>query len=126
MSYRIRTIEVFDRQAKRLAKRYTSFRDDFADLLKHLNNNPLAGSDLGGGIRKVRMAIASKGKGKSGGARVITYAADIIVQDNNGELVLLSIYDKSEQSTISDKEIVRLRSLADKDRKQNKQPHIEP
>lgn len=111
MSFEIRTIDVFDRQAKRMAKRYVSFRDDYADLLKELKDNPLAGSDLGGGIRKVRMAIASKGKGKSGGARVITYTADVIIQERNGELVLLSIYDKSDQSTISDKEIKRLKAL---------------
>ena len=86
MSYSIRTIDVFDRQAKFLAKHYPSFRNDLADFLKALQKNPLAGSDLGGGIRKVRMAIASK--------------------------VLLSVYDKSEHSTISDKEIMRLRNLA--------------
>ena len=112
MSYSIKTIDVFDRQAKLLAKHYPSFRNDFAGFLKALQENPLAGSDLGGGIRKVRMAIASKGKGKSGGARVITYTADVIVQTNSGEIILLSVYDKSEHSTISDKEIIRLRNLA--------------
>ena len=111
MSYKISTIEVFDRQARRLAKHYPSFRDDYRHFLADLQENPLQGSDLGEGIRKVRMAIASKGKGKSGGARVITYAADIIVQQQGGELILLSIYDKSNQSTISDKEIKRLKSL---------------
>lgn len=112
MSFEIRTIEVFDRQAKRLAKRYPSFRNDYVELLKELQNNPLGGADLGGGVRKVRMSIASKGKGKSGGARVITYTADVLVHESNGELILLSIYDKSEQSTISDKEIKRLKKLA--------------
>ena len=73
----------------------------------------MAGTDLGGGIRKVRMAIVSKGKGKSGGARVITYTADIIIHSYEGTLLLLSIYDKSEQSTISDKEIKRLKRLAE-------------
>ena len=111
MSYKISTIEVFDRQARRLAKHYPSFRDDYRHFLADLQENPLQGSDLGEGIRKVRMAIASKGKGKSGGASVITYAADIIVQQQEGELILLSIYDKSNQSTISDKEIKRLKSL---------------
>ena len=58
------------------------------------------------------MAIASKGKGKSGGARVITYTADVIVCAEQGQIVLLSIYDKSEQSTITDNEIKRLMQLA--------------
>lgn len=112
MSFEIRTIEVFDRQARRLAKHYASFKQDYANLLKELHENPLLGTDLGGGVRKVRMAIASKGKGKSSGARVITYAADVIIQTGEGELILLSVYDKSEQSTITDKEIVRLKRLA--------------
>ena len=71
MSFEIKTIEVFDRQAKRLAKHYASFKQDYKDFLDELRKNPLVGTDLGGGVRKVRMAIVSKGKGKSGGARVI-------------------------------------------------------
>ena len=113
MSFEIRTIENFDRQAKRLSKHYTSFRDDFKLLLDELKKNPMAGTDLGGGIRKVRMAIASKGKGKSGGARVITYTAEIIIHSSEGKLILLSVYDKSEQSTITDKEIKRLKIFAE-------------
>ena len=74
-------------------------------LLEMLRKNPMAGADLGDGIGKVRMAITSKGKGKSGGARVITYTADVITVSCEGELLLLSIYDKSECSAISDKEI---------------------
>jgi len=113
MSFEISTIENFDRQAKRLAKHYASFRDDYKTLLEDLRKEPMAGSDLGGGIRKVRMAIASKGKGKSGGARVITYTTEVIIHSCEGKLLLLSIYDKSEQSTITDKEIKRLKKLAE-------------
>ena len=112
MSFEIKTIEVFDRQAKRLAKHYASFKQDYKDFLDELRKNPLTGTDLGGGVRKVRMAITSKGKGKSGGARVITYTADVIVRAEQGQIVLLSIYDKSEQSTITDNEIKRLMQLA--------------
>ena len=113
MSFEISTIEVFDRQAKRLSKHYASFRDDYKSLLEMLRKNPMAGAALGDGIRQVRMAITSKGKGKSGGARVITYTADVITVSCEGELLLLSIYDKSEHSTISDKEIKRLKKLAE-------------
>lgn len=112
MSFKISTIEVFDRQAHRLAKHYASFKDDLGNLLKDLHDNPLLGTDLGGGIRKIRMAITSKGKGKRGGARVITFTANVIVQKTEGELILLSVYDKSEQSNISDKEVKRLKRLA--------------
>lgn len=112
MNFEIRTIDNFDRQAHKLARHYPSFRDDFKTLLEDLKKSPLAGTDLGSGVRKVRMAIASKGKGKSGGARVITYTADIILQKMEGTLTLLSIYDKSEQNNISDKEIKRLIRIA--------------
>ena len=67
MSLEIRAIENFNRQAKRLAKHYASIRDDYKTLLEELQMNPLVGTDLGGGIKKVRMPIASKGKGKSSG-----------------------------------------------------------
>ena len=118
MSFEISTIENFDRQAKRLSKHYPSFRDDYKGLLEMLRKNPMAGSDLGSGIRKVRMAIASKGKGKSGGASVISYTAEVIIQSGEGELLLLSIYDKSEQSTITEKEVKRLRLLAESHNKE--------
>jgi hypothetical protein len=52
------------------------------------------------------MAITSKGKGKSGGVRVITH---VQVVENN--VFLLAIYGKSEQEDISDKEIGYLLSF---------------
>ena len=62
----------FDRQFKRLAKKYKSLLDDYLTFSNELKKNPFQGSELGGGVRKIRMAISSKGKGKSGGARVLT------------------------------------------------------
>jgi hypothetical protein len=50
------------------------------------------------------MKIASKGKGKSGGARVITYT--VVVDENQGTVFLIDIYDKSDYSTI-DVEIIK-------------------
>ena len=58
---------------------------------------------MGNGVRKVRMAISDKGKGKSHGARVITYTTIISVEE--GIITLLAIYDKAEQNTITEKEI---------------------
>lgn len=86
MSFEIKTIENFDRQAHRLAKHYPSFREDYKALIGKLKKNPLAGTD-------------------------ITYSADIILKEQEGQLILLSVYDKSEQSSISDKEIKRLKKL---------------
>lgn len=61
------------------------------------------GVDLGKGLRKVRMAIASKGKGKSGGARVITFV--VLLATNDAEVKLLTIYDKSDRENIPDSEL---------------------
>ena len=92
----------FDRQFKRLAKKYKSLLDDYLTFSKELKENPLQGAALGRGVRKIRMAIGSKGKGKSGGARVLTLT--ILVSDD-AEITLLTIYDKSEMSNVTDKYI---------------------
>jgi mRNA-degrading endonuclease RelE of RelBE toxin-antitoxin system len=73
MSYNVNSIPLFDKQAKRLAKKYPSLKKDLAELIKKLADDPEQGISLGNGFYKVRLAIASKSKGKSGGARVITY-----------------------------------------------------
>ena len=72
MNYGIISTEDFDRKVKSLAKKYFSLADDLVKFKKELLANPTMGDDLGNNTRKVRMAIASKGRGKSGGARVIT------------------------------------------------------
>ena len=93
----------FLKQLKHLAKKYKSIAGDLEVLRDELKQNPYSGADLGGGTRKVRMSIKSKGKGKSGGARVITYLVSAV--EENIEVSLLTIYDKSERENISDKEI---------------------
>lgn len=97
MNYRITTSSYFDATAKKLAKKYPSFKDDLINFGKTLLENPLQGAELAPGIRKIRMAIKSKSKGKSGGARVITY--NFITKEMEGEIVLLLIYDKENAST---------------------------
>lgn len=90
------------REAKRLKKHYASFTDDYARLLEELHANPTLGTDLGGGLRKIRMRIASKGQGKSGGARV---SLTVILSVEETEIDLLYIYDKAERASISAAEI---------------------
>ena len=90
----------FERRAKALAKKYRSFVDDYNTFLDELERNPFSGTLLGGNTYKHRMAIASKGKGKSGGARVITY--NVQQTENDVNITLMSIYDKSEIANVSD------------------------
>lgn len=98
MNWTISTVPDFDREAKRLAKKYKSLRTDLSQLQKDLKQNPFLGVEILPGVRKIRMAIASKGKGKSGGARIISFIA--ITDSNNGDIILLYIYDKSETPNI--------------------------
>jgi mRNA-degrading endonuclease RelE of RelBE toxin-antitoxin system len=97
MSYKIITIPTFDKELKSLSKKHRSIKLDLAQLGKQLLENPRKGDEILQNCYKIRMAIASKGKGKSGGARVITY---IYIQEET--VYLLSIYDKSEHTSISD------------------------
>jgi len=94
---KVRMSEDFRAAYKRLKKRHKSLQQDFERLLASLLQNPMQGVELDGGARKVRLAITSKGRGKSGGARVIIRVR--IVRD---ELQLLYIYDKSDFENISD------------------------
>ncbi len=88
----------FAKEAKRLAKKYPSFKQDYKDFLLSIKNNPLQGDEITKNIRKIRMAIKAKGKGKSGGARVITF--NILTDIKNGQVFFLLLYDKEDASTV--------------------------
>ena len=92
----------FKRQFRQLRKKYHSLTDDLEDFQKELIKNPFQGDDLGGGVRKIRMAIGSKGKGKRGGARILTL--NVLVSDD-ADITLLTIYDKNEIDNVSDEYI---------------------
>ena len=94
---------VFKSEAKRLAKRYPSFRDDLKSLACSIAENPEQGTQLAGGFRKIRMAITSKRKGKSGGARGITL--NCLVNATDGLVTFVKVYDKSETENVSLNEI---------------------
>ena len=98
MNWTISTVPDFDREAKRLAKKYKSLHTDLSQLQKDLKQNPFIGVEILPGVRKIRMAIASKGKGKSGGERIISFIA--VTDSNNGDIILLYIYDKSKTPNI--------------------------
>jgi len=103
MSYKVKFIPKFEKELKRLSKKFSSLKTDFSLLLKSLKESPSQGTPLGNECYKIRMAIASKGKGKSGGARVITCFKIV-----NETVYLLTIFDKSEQENITDKELSEL------------------
>ena len=100
MNYKVKTIPYFEREAKPLIKKYKSLKTEIKELSDSLQENPEQGTPIGNGFYKIRLAVASKGKGKSGGTRIIT-----CVKIVKNTVFLASIYDKSEQENISDKEL---------------------
>ena len=91
----------FAKDVKRLAKKYKSLVSDLKVFISELQENPDLGVDLGHGVRKVRMSIMSKGKGKSGGARILSYKK-IVISSDVIKIILLAMYDKSEIENVSD------------------------
>ncbi len=100
MSYKVLRTTEFEKELKQLSKKFLSLKGEYSELVDSLSENAIQGTSLGNNCYKIRLAIASKGKGKSGGARIIT-----CVYSSDKEVVLVSIYDKSEQSTITDEVI---------------------
>lgn len=87
MSFKVIPTPTFAKSLKALAKRHRSLKEDVKAFVAELERNPLQGVELTAGIRKIRMAIKSKGAGKSGGASVITY--NVLVTEEEGEVYLL-------------------------------------
>ncbi len=103
MSFSVNYTPDFERQFKKLKKRYPSISHDLRKLVESLREDPTQGIPLGGTLYKVRLAIESKGKGKSGGARVFTY---LITEDK--EVYLVYIYDKAELENLTKKQILEI------------------
>jgi|SRR6185437_1833460 len=103
MNYKIELSPNFKKEAKKLIKKYSSLKTELSELFIELERNPTLGTPPGNETYKIRLAIASKNKGKSGGARVISFAKII-----DETVYLLAIYDKGDRNSISDKEIKAL------------------
>ena len=109
MSFEVIATEPFERKLKKLARKYRSLSADLLPIIEQLSEEPSLGTPLGKDCYKIRVAISSKGKGKSGGARLITY-----VRVTKETVFLLDLYDKSAKASISDKELeVLIELLAD-------------
>ena len=103
MSYNIIAVPIFKKELKRLAKKYNYLKTDMAQLFESLEEDPIQGIAIGKNCYKIRISISSKGKGKSGGARIIT---NIVIKDET--VYLLFIYDKSDKENLTDKELDEL------------------
>ena len=107
MSYSIVFTPFFEREFKKLSKKYISLKKDFEAVIDDLNENPRVGESIGNNCYKIRTSISSKNKGKSGGARVITHVRFV-----DEEIHLIAIYDKSELSNIAEEQLImRIKSI---------------
>ena len=100
MSYSIIPTHRFEKELKRLTKKFPSLKNEFAELIANVSENPETGTFIGNNCYKIRLAIGSKGKGKSGGARVITY---LYIETET--VYLLAIYDKGEKADLKPNEL---------------------
>jgi hypothetical protein len=103
MSYSVYPTPDFKKFFKKLYRKYPSLKADLQELIDTLIEKPDVGVNLGHGVYKIRLAISSKGKGKSGGARVITY---LVTEDN--EVYLVFIYDKSQLENITNEQVLEM------------------
>lgn len=100
MSYSILPTHRFEKELKRLVKKFPSLKIEYKELIEEIDKNPEAGTFIGNNCYKIRIAIESKGKGKSGGARAITY---LYIETET--VYLLTIYDKGEKADLKPNEL---------------------
>lgn len=102
MSFKIKTVPNFEREVKRIIKKHRGIKSDLLKLINDLEVNPELGAHLGQNIYKIRLSISGTNKGKSGGARVITY---VVVIDKI--VYLTEIYLKSDHSTVNIEDVIQ-------------------
>jgi mRNA-degrading endonuclease RelE of RelBE toxin-antitoxin system len=100
MRYKVLLSENFKSEAKKLCKKYNSLKAELDNLFSTLETTPTLGTSIGKGVYKIRLAISSKNKGASGGARIMTF-----VKITDTTVLLFSIYNKGDKDDITEKEI---------------------
>ncbi len=106
MENRIVTLPIFDTRYKRFSKKFPSLNMELLELKKILLENPKSGVLITENTYKIRLASSDKNSGKSGGFRIITYLID--EKEDGVEINLMLIYDKSEESSITKSEIIKI------------------
>ena len=98
--------DIFESKLKRFAKKFPSVLDEIEELTNQLEENANLGIPLGSGLHKIRLSVESKGGGKSGGFRVITYVVYQIPELS--DIYFLTLYDKSEDSSFKKEQLLKL------------------
>ncbi len=98
--------DIFEAKLRRFSKKSPSIVDEIEELSSQLEENTGVGTALGSGLHKIRLSVASKGGGKSGGFRVITYV--VYQMPDTNDVYLLTLYDKSEDDTVKKDELLKI------------------
>lgn len=106
MKCNIESLHHFDNRFKRFAKKFKTLTEELIELTESLSDNPNQGISLGGGLYKIRLGSESKGGGKSGGFRIVTYYLE--QKPDKETLYLVTIYDKSEESSVKKEALMKL------------------
>lgn len=91
------TVDLFDKQFKKLSKKYNLIKDDLLNFIDNFEDYHKHSITIKNNLHKIRIANSNKNKGKSAGYRVYYY---VKIGDS---IHLLSIYDKSEIEMINEK-----------------------
>lgn len=111
MNYEVVISENFKKEFKKLHKKYPSLKSDLQSILDNIENELELATDLGSGFKKLRIQIKSKGKGKRGGGRIITYETILAVDAKRG--VFGSIYNKGDYENINIELLKQIIKLSD-------------
>jgi mRNA-degrading endonuclease RelE of RelBE toxin-antitoxin system len=114
----VETSRTFERQFRILFKRYRQIRSDVQPVIEQLQSGEVLGDRLSGlnvVVFKVRVKNSDIQKGKSAGYRLI-YQVETLTR-----IILLAIYAKSDQSSISTTEI---EEIVDAFKRQQEQSEI--
>ncbi len=106
MANKVRAIPLFESQYKRFVKKFSSLDQEVGDLIEDLKVNPTLGISLGAGLYKIRLASRSKGGGKSGGFRIVTYL--VSKKEDETSIYLITMFDKSEDSSIKKADLLKI------------------
>ena len=98
--------QYFKSRAKRLLNKFSTLKNELIDLESQLLKTPTLGTALGHCLYKIRLGTKSKGGGKSGGFRVITYLIE--ENENSSDIYFITIYDKSEEATLDKKMLLKI------------------
>ena len=106
MANQVVPTDLFEAKFKRLKKKFRTLGAELKALTYVLEQTPDTGESMGSGLYKIRLASKSKGKGKRGGFRVITYL--VLQKDTDIDVYLITIYDKSEENNIQKDTILNI------------------